>query len=683
MGRSPFYNGPVFPEWLAAKRPAVALAAWIGLAFAATAAASIAGRHFQIENGVSIFYPTTAVSILACMTLGIPGAIGVLLGVIATPWGPHISSSQLLISAVLTTAEGLIPWLVFRLRRDLSSDLRDLRSLVAFLLCGTIVNTAFSAVAGNLLIVPNPAGTTIVWRQVFLWWIADFTAALLLATPVLAFGGALAGGSRRDHPRTLTNALQVVAAVILLGFGASFALRTFLLERLERERLAQQRNWVQAQETLNRMQANLIRSAFLRSEDPAAPAKLDAAKEVNDRLLRMLEPFVAASFPTASDQLLIIAQATTRWFDVTRTRLVAAAAPGESARILADNGRSILALRTMIERVNSTAWDEFSVKRRRLMVVSAIVDATVLGILVFATVVLLYTISRPFVQLRAAVRAMGEGEALDSRQIDARYLEFRSIARRLESTSRELRRREEELRLQTERAVAASKHKSEFLAKMSHELRTPLNSIIGFSDLLAEQEKTMSSEKRLAFLEIVASSARHLLGLINDLLDIAKVEAGRMELHLENIDLRLSVANTVASTQPLFARKGQQVDVIAPDVPMMARADRGRIEQVLLNLLSNANRFTSDGERITVRCSPDEPQMWRIEIADRGIGIRVEDQERIFLDFEQVQDRAGPASGTGLGLALARRFAEAHGGDIGVESTPGEGSIFRVRIPRA
>jgi signal transduction histidine kinase len=245
-----------------------------------------------------------------------------------------------------------------------------------------------------------------------------------------------------------------------------------------------------------------------------------------------------------------------------------------------------------------------------------------------------------------------------------------------------LRDREIDLRLQTDRAIAASKHKSEFLAKMSHELRTPLNSIIGFSELLAEQETTIETQRRLAFLENVSSSARHLLHLINDLLDIARVESGKMKMHFENVDLRLAIANTVASTTPLFHRKRQELDVAVPSEPMMARADIGRIEQVLLNLLANANKFSGEGEKIHIRSVPDD-NSWRIEVIDHGIGISPDDQKRIFDEFEQVHPRGPASAGTGLGLALAKRFVEMHGGAIAVESVPGAGAKFSVRLPRA
>jgi signal transduction histidine kinase len=315
------------------------------------------------------------------------------------------------------------------------------------------------------------------------------------------------------------------------------------------------------------------------------------------------------------------------------------------------------------------------------MAAVALVDSFVFLILALASATLVLNISRPFAQVHDAIEAMRDGKAIDPASIESGYLEFRALANALAETQEELRRRESELRLQTERAIAASKHKSDFLAKMSHELRTPLNSIIGFSDLLAEQEETIESEKRVAFLENVSTSARHLLGLINDLLDVSKIESGKMKMHFENVDLRLAIANSVRSTSPLFVRKRQQVIVSVPDEPMMAHADPSRVEQVLLNLLSNANKYSPEGKKISI-LSAMNAGTWRISVRDNGIGISSEDQHRIFDDFEQVYTRGPNSSGTGLGLALVKRFVEMHGGQVEVESTPGEGSTFSVTFPR-
>lgn len=654
-------------------RAALRRAGQVLLTFGVFAFFNAIAFHFEIENGVSILFPATAISIIACMWFGIWGALGVVLGTIVTPWGP-VTHTQLLISGVLSAIEGLIPYFVFRLRRELTEDLRDMKSLVAFLIFGTVVNSAVSAILGNLFVVEHPGGVAIVWRQVFVWWIADFTAALLIATPALSFGGTLFRRTKTsdERPRTIGNALQIVTVIILLGFAASFALRNYLLNRLEQERLDQQQAWLGAQEKLNRLHSNFLRAAFIDPNDPGARIKFETALHTNDEFFRAVELATIDASDELARELPQVRAATARWFE-------SPGADGTSAHV---TGRRILALRGMMDRANARAWASFTATRRKIMFVAALVDAIVFSILILATTTLLYTISRPFAQLRAGIRLIREGEKFDAKRIDSRYLEFRSIAETLEETAAELRRREEELRLQTEKAVKASQHKSEFLAKMSHELRTPLNSIIGFSDLMTEQEATLTSQKRLAFLDNVASSARHLLKLINDLLDIAKVESGKMKLHLENVDLRLSINSTVATTQPLFVRKQQQVEVRTPEQPMLARADAGRIEQVLLNLLSNANKFTPAGEKIIISGGADAT-MWRIEVADRGIGISAADQKRIFDEFEQVDAPTTHSTGTGLGLALAKRFVEAHGGTIEVESVLGGGARFSVRLPRA
>jgi signal transduction histidine kinase len=653
-------------------RASLVRACQIALTFGVFAFFNAIAFHFEIENGVSILFPATAISIIACMWFGVWGAIGVVLGTIVTPWGP-VTHTQLVISGLLSAIEGLIPYFVFRFRRDLTSDLRDMNSLIAFLIFGTAVNSGVSAILGNLFVIEHPPGVTLVWRQVFVWWIADFTAALLIATPVLSFGGTLFRRVKAgDRPRTIGNALQIVTVIILLGFAASFVLRNYLLNRLEQERLDQQQAWLGAQETLNRMHTNFLRAAFIDPNDRAAAIKLDAARRTNEEFFRAIELASAGASDELARELPQVRAATTRWFEHPTADSAGAHA----------TGRRILGLRGMMDRANARAWARFTETRRKIMFVAALVDAIVFSILLLATTTLLYTISRPFAQLRAGIHLIREGQPFDASRIDSRYLEFRSIAETLEETAAELRRREEELRLQTEKAIKASQHKSEFLAKMSHELRTPLNSIIGFSDLMTEQEATLTSQKRLAFLDNVASSARHLLKLINDLLDIAKVESGKMKLHLEQVDLRLSINSTVASTQPLFVRKKQEVEVRTPDQPMLARADAGRIEQVLLNLLSNANKFTPEGETIVVSGGADA-SMWRIEVADRGIGISPADQQRIFDEFEQVDAPATHSTGTGLGLALAKRFVEAHGGTIEVESVLGAGARFSVRLPRA
>jgi len=639
--------------------------------------------NFEVEPGVSIFFPATAIAILACMYFGVWAAIGIILGTIVTPWSKDQSTSVLVISGVISAVEGLIPYLVFRFRRDLDPDLRDMKSLLTFLLFGNVLNTGFSAIAGNLFVVKHAAGMLINKHEVFVWWIADFTAALLLATPLIAFAGALTARwrHRSEQPRTITNTLQIVTVVILLGFATSFAIRTYLLNRLEDERLEQQHAWMTAEDVLNDMHTNFLRAAFVKREDPGASRKVADAKRENDTYTQRLVPLFASQRELAQALPPVIA-ATTSWFlRAERSLEMNQPIPGDEDTAH-DTGRSIAHLHEMTDRANVEAWHVYAAKRRKIMLAANFIDGLVFLALIGATATLLFRISRPFAQIRTAVAAMREGTPLDAARIDSPYLEFRSIASTLEETSNALRQRERELKQQTARAVEASRHKSEFLAKMSHELRTPLNSIIGFTDLVREQEPMMESAKRLAFLDNVNTSARHLLNLINDLLDLAKVESGKMKLHFERVDLRLAIANTVASTTPLFERKKQHVDVELPEEPMIVRADMSRVEQVLLNLLANANKFSPEGQKIAIRSSTFD-DTWRIDVIDQGIGMKVEDQNRIFDEFEQLHARGPNSAGTGLGLALAKRFVEAHGGAIEVASSPGLGSTFTVTLPKA
>ena len=658
--------------------------AQVAITFALFSFCNAIAVNFEIENGVSILFPATAIAILGCMYFGVWAAIGIFLGTIATPWSSEQGAASLIAAGIISALEGMIPYLAFRWRRDLVPDLRDMKSLLAFLLFGNILNTGFSAIAGNLFVVTHAPGTMFNAHEVFVWWIADFTAALLLATPILAFGGALAARWRHDRsgqPRTITNTLQIVTVVILLGFATSFAIRNYLLNRLEDERLEQQRAWNIAEDMLNEMHTNFLGAAFVKREDPAALQKVRAAHHQNDVYVQKLQPVFAAS-PDLAQAMPRVAQSTSEWFTRMERSLESnQAIPGDEDTAQ-ETGRVIAKLHETTDRANADAWLLYAAKRRKIMVVADAIDGLVFLGLLLASATLLFRVSKPFAQIRGAIAAMREGKPLDAKRVDSPYLEFRAIAETLEETANALRQHEEELKQQTERAIAASRHKSEFLAKMSHELRTPLNSIIGFTDLVREQDATMESKKRLAFLDNVLTSARHLLSLINDLLDLARVESGKMKLQFEAVDLRLAIANTVASTTPLFQRKKQDVEVTMPEEPMIVRADVSRVEQVLLNLLANANKFSGEGQQIKVRSMGCDAG-WRIEIIDHGIGMRVEDHDRIFDEFQQLHARGPNSAGTGLGLALAKRFVEAHGGAIDVASAPGSGSTFTVTLPRA
>ena len=248
---------------------------------------------------------------------------------------------------------------------------------------------------------------------------------------------------------------------------------------------------------------------------------------------------------------------------------------------------------------------------------------------------------------------------------------------------RVLARREHDSRQDAEGARAelevVSGHKSAFLANMSHELRTPLNAIIGFSDLLDSGMAGDLTEKQREYIDDIRSSGHHLLSLINDVLDIAKVEAGKYELDLGRFPLSEAIFESVRIMRDRALEAGVEIQVSLDANLGDVEADERKVRQIVLNLLSNAVKFTPKGGYVNVGASVAEGG-FQVSVRDTGIGIAADDQERIFDEFQRT-DRARSEEGTGLGLALARRFVELHGGRIWVESALGRGSTFRFTLP--
>jgi GAF domain-containing protein len=226
----------------------------------------------------------------------------------------------------------------------------------------------------------------------------------------------------------------------------------------------------------------------------------------------------------------------------------------------------------------------------------------------------------------------------------------------------------------------ASQHKSEFLANMSHELRTPLNAIIGFSEVLYERMFGEINDKQAEYLSDILESGRHLLSLINDILDLSKIEAGRMELEPSEFDLPTAIENTLILIRERAQRRGITLGRTVDERLGMIRADERKLKQVLLNLLSNALKFTPEGGQIDVRARVHNGEA-EISVADTGVGIAPEDQEAVFEEFRQVGTTARKVEGTGLGLTISRKFIELHGGRIWVKSQPGIGSTFAFTLP--
>ena len=232
-------------------------------------------------------------------------------------------------------------------------------------------------------------------------------------------------------------------------------------------------------------------------------------------------------------------------------------------------------------------------------------------------------------------------------------------------------------------AREASQAKSRFLGSISHELRTPLNGIIGFSQLLHDEAVGPVTPEQKECLDDVLSCSNHLLALINHVLDLTKIEAGKMNFHYESVSLAQHVTAAVDSMRNIAAAKRLNVGLVLDAGLGTVRADAARLRQVVLNYLSNAVKFTAEGGSITVDVRPEGEHAYRILVEDNGIGVRAADLPRLFCEFGQLGPSEKAQTGTGLGLVITKRIVEAQGGSVGVESVFGNGSRFYAILPAA
>ena len=312
-----------------------------------------------------------------------------------------------------------------------------------------------------------------------------------------------------------------------------------------------------------------------------------------------------------------------------------------------------------------TARTDAHVARQRIVLPAA--GALSVGLLLAAYCWLRREIARR----QAAVAALREANAQLALDVVER-----------QRSAEELRGKNEELERATERARSADRVKSSFLATMSHELRTPLNSIIGFTGILLQELAGPLNPEQRKQLEMVRGSSRHLLALINDVLDISKIEAGELQVRTEPFDLRNAIERAVATVRPLAQRKQLALELVLPTDLGGAVGDPRRVEQILLNLLSNAVKFTAHGT-ITVTARVEGTQA-SVTVADTGAGIAASDLPSLFVPFRQLDTGLGRhQEGTGLGLVICRRLAELMSGSVSVSSEPGKGSAFTLVLPAA
>ncbi|MFA6001796.1 MAG: ATP-binding protein [Thermoleophilia bacterium] len=277
-------------------------------------------------------------------------------------------------------------------------------------------------------------------------------------------------------------------------------------------------------------------------------------------------------------------------------------------------------------------------------------------------------------ELGRSVNRMTQSLEVQSEQLRGKVDELEHVNQNLQS-------REQELQLTNRQLETANRLKSQFLATMSHELRTPLNSIIGFSELLEDETYGGLNPKQMKYIGNIVVSSRHLLQLINDILDLAKVESGTIEIHPESLSLHEAMSIIKSVVEPLATKKSINMTINMDEHVDTVAADPARFKQILYNLLSNAIKFTPAGGMVSMDVSRKNGTV-EISVSDTGIGISQEDQERIFSEFLQVEGSyARKYEGTGLGLALTKKLVELHGGRIWVDSTPGKGSRFIFTMP--
>jgi signal transduction histidine kinase len=302
---------------------------------------------------------------------------------------------------------------------------------------------------------------------------------------------------------------------------------------------------------------------------------------------------------------------------------------------------------------------------------------------------LAHSLSKPILIIRKTVVAFGEGNlsgriSLDSGdEIESLATGFNVMADQLQTYATSL---EHKVAAKTEQLEMANKHKSDFLAHMSHELRTPLNAVIGFSEMLKAQYFGPLNQKQAEYVKDINDSGQHLLALINEILDLAKVEAGRMELVRSNSHVPIIVEACCTLVSERFQRKRQTLDAVVEPPVSFWYLDERKFKQCLLNLLSNANKFTPEGGRVGLRVFVDMDWLV-VRVTDTGMGIAADALPKLFSEFYQVASAGSTAAtpavteGTGLGLALTKKFVELHGGTVDVTSVIGEGSVFTLRFP--
>lgn len=295
-------------------------------------------------------------------------------------------------------------------------------------------------------------------------------------------------------------------------------------------------------------------------------------------------------------------------------------------------------------------------------------------------------IHAPAAQVERAAKRIAAGDVRARAEVRPTLKEFQSLGaafdKMAETIEKEVLDRTAELDVTNRRLQLATRNKSEFLAEMSHELRTPLNAIIGFTQLIHDGRVGPVTDAQREYLIDVLTSASHLLRIVNELLDLTKIEAGKMMFVANDVDVDLMVKEVCDGLRPMSAERGVEITChVGPQVRFIV-GDAHRLKQILYNYLANALRFAPRGDAVSVRVAPEGEDRFRVVVEDTGPGIAAADVQRLFNKYERGSGQEAGAEGTGLGLALTRRIVEAQGGNAGVTTEPGKGAAFFAVLPR-
>ena len=418
-----------------------------------------------------------------------------------------------------------------------------------------------------------------------------------------------------------------------------------------------------AVDAADRISAHTAAGSLLFTPPPEDQLILDKIKANADELSRLLNQEVIPLY--GSETVTITKEDSDLLEDMVSPRADAERLAGDLYQDAAD-----LADGTVAEVDELIARNASSFASSRTLFIGVAAGALVLALLL--GFVLSWSVIGPIQSIDGRLAAITSGDFEGHVEVENRD--------ELGALAANVNRMNDELRTVYAKLEEASRHKSEFLANMSHELRTPLNAIIGFSQVLRDEMVGPVNPKQAEYLEDIISSGNHLLSLINDVLDLSKVEAGQVELDVHPFSLREALERGVVMVRERATEDSVRVAFSADPEVDVVDGDERRIKQVIFNLLSNAVKFTPAGGEIDVSATRENGEV-RISVADTGPGIAAEDRERIFEEFQQTEAGIAQREGTGLGLALSKRLVELHGGRIWLESELGKGSTFSFTLP--